>query len=92
MTLEQNYPNPFSDKTTIRYTLRDAGKVTLDVYDVFGRIVATLVDEVLEAGEHNIPFVVKGAGSIPSSSLPPGVYFCRLRQGSDAITKTMIVR
>lgn len=92
MTLEQNYPNPFSDKTTIRYTLRDAGMVTLDVYDVFGRIVATLVNEVLGAGEHNIPFIVKSVGEIPSSSLPPGVYFYRLRRGSEAITNRMIVR
>ncbi|MDP1880453.1 MAG: T9SS type A sorting domain-containing protein, partial [Parachlamydiaceae bacterium] len=79
-SLEQNYPNPFNPETTIRYTIPsnvkgETIKVTLKVYDVLGREVATLVDEFKQPGVYNSTF------STLRSSLTSGVYFYRLQAG-----------
>lgn len=52
--LNPNYPNPFNPRTTISFYLRTAQHTTIDIYDVFGRKVRTLVSETLPAGEHEI--------------------------------------
>ena len=69
-TLEQNYPNPFNPSTTIEYNLVVPGRVTLQVYDVLGRLVGTLVDGDEGAGQHQAKFTIAGHAS--------GVYFYRL--------------
>jgi len=55
-TLSQNYPNPFNPQTKIEFEIREAGLVTLKVYDVLGREVATLVDDHLVAGAYTATF------------------------------------
>ena len=82
-TLEQNYPNPFNPTTTIAYTLGAASEVSLSVYDVLGRVVATLVDARQPAGRHEAAF---DAGRLPS-----GVYIYRLQAGSFSTAKRLIV-
>lgn len=72
--LEQNYPNPFNPTTTIRFSLPQRSDVTLRVFDVLGREVATLMNEEVNAGEHSVVFE---AGELPS-----GVYFAQLQTGS----------
>lgn len=72
--LEQNFPNPFNPSTMIRYEIRDAGFVNLTVYDVIGRNVATIVNELLPAGTHERLW--------DASNLPSGVYFYRLQASS----------
>ena len=69
-TLLGTYPNPFIQRTTIRYTLAEPVRVRLVVYDAMGRQVAVLVDTVQRAGVHERVF--------EASSLPSGLYFCQL--------------
>ena len=70
-TLSQNYPNPFNPTTTIEFTLAQDGRVTLKIYDVSGREVATLLDDERNAGIYQ--HVVWDARGMPS-----GTYFARL--------------
>jgi len=85
--LDQNYPNPFNPSTQIRYSLEKAGMVSLRVYDVLGREVATLVNGQQEAGAHSIVFDAAQSGR----SLASGVYLYRLESGSFVATHKMMV-
>ena len=77
-----NYPNPFNPETTIRYTLPQAGKVHLAVYNLLGHEVSVLVDESKPAGHHTARF---DAGDLPS-----GAYLYRLQTQDKIMAKTMI--
>ena len=85
--LEQNYPNPFNPSTQIRYSLAKAGWVTLKVYDVLGREVATLVNGEQAAGTFTATFSSGDNGR----SLSSGVYFYRLESGSFVSVHKMMV-
>jgi hypothetical protein len=80
-SLAQNYPNPFNVETTIGFHLAEAGKVSLNVYDITARLVTTLVDGQMEAGEHVV--------SWDASNVPSGVYFYKLTTGDYTATKKM---
>ncbi len=84
--LAQNAPNPFNPATTIRFTLPRAQRARVDVHDLAGRRLATLVDAELEAGEHAVTW--RGLDA-RGRSLPSGVYVCRLRAGSTDLTRRM---
>jgi len=81
--MNQNYPNPFNPRTRIRYTLPDRRAVTLKVYDVLGREVATLVEETQQAGEYDVDF--------DGSALASGTYIYRLEAGGEKITHKMVL-
>ncbi|MGQ9804879.1 MAG: choice-of-anchor I family protein [Chlorobiales bacterium] len=81
--LEQNYPNPFNPTTTIRYQLPITSNVKLEVYDVLGKKVATVLDGRQEAGIYNY--------TLNASNLSSGVYFYRLQAGSFIQTKKMML-
>lgn len=83
--LNQNYPNPFNPETTINYQLPTSGFVTLKIYDLFGREVATLVNEYKNAGSYNSRF------SVRNYHLASGIYFYRLQSGSNSDTKKLIL-
>lgn len=86
--LHQNYPNPFNPSTTIRYELPSRAHVKLTVYDILGREVVTLVDEVMPAGMHSVRWDGKDAhGDIVSS----GIYFYRLKAGGTFEAKKMML-
>ena len=81
--LEQNYPNPFNPVTKIQYQLPEEVKVRLEVYDILGRKVATLLDRRIPAGYHEVSF--------DASSLASGVYIYRLIAGTFSKTHKMMV-
>ena len=81
--LEQNYPNPFNPTTTIRYSLKETGKVSVRVYDVMGREVKVLVDGVQGAGEYSVVMDATGLSS--------GVYVYQLRAGGLLLTRKMVL-
>ncbi len=83
--LEQNYPNPFNPVTIISYQLPQDSRVTLKVYDILGREVATLANERQDAGTHAVTF--------DGSRLSSGVYFYRLIAGTFSdVKKLMLVK
>lgn len=73
-TLEQNYPNPFNSVTVISFTISQRIRVILDIYDISGRKVRTLVNSYLEKGIHSLRF---NAGNLSS-----GIYFYKLKTGN----------
>jgi hypothetical protein len=81
--LAQNYPNPFNPTTMISYSLPKANHVTLKVYDLLGRVVALLVNEIKPQGRHNVQF--------NASSLASGIYFYRLQAGNFVETKKLVI-
>ena len=81
--LEQNFPNPFNPQTTIAFELVRATRVSLRVYDVLGREVATVLDGWREAGRHEA--VVDGG------KMPSGIYFYRLAAGDETLTRKLLV-
>jgi multisubunit Na+/H+ antiporter MnhE subunit len=82
--LNQNYPNPFNPKTNIGYALPSAGHVTVEVFNVLGQRVTTLVDENQEAGNYLVEWDATDADGAKVSS---GVYFYKLNAG-DVFVKT----
>jgi len=82
-SLGQNYPNPFNPATTINYNIASAGKVELKVFDILGREVMTLVNDIQDAGSHSVLF--------NASNLSSGVYFYRINSGSFSDVKKMIL-
>lgn len=83
--LEQNFPNPFNPTTTIQYQLPAEARVTLKVYDILGSEVATLVNEVQEAGYKEVQF--------NGINIASGMYIYRLTSGKfSSIKKMMLVK
>ena len=81
--LYQNYPNPFNPETKIKFTLPNAGirhAVSLRIYDILGREVATLINEERNAGEYEVQFSAKGGFTFGrnTSELSSGIYFYQL--------------
>jgi hypothetical protein len=81
--LEQNYPNPFNPQTQIIYSLAENGQVSIVVYDVLGREVATLINKVQTKGKYSITF--------DGSDLPSGVYFYKMVTANNTFSKKMIL-
>jgi len=81
--LSQNYPNPFNAATNIEFALPEDGRVKLEIYDILGQRVRTLVDEYRAAGTYSVEF--------DSGSLASGMYFYRLIAGDFAETKKMVL-
>ncbi len=82
--LGQNYPNPFNPSTTVPFTLAEAGRASLRVFDVLGREVAVLADEFRGAGRHEVAF--------DASGLTSGVYVIQLSSGAAVESKKMILQ
>jgi hypothetical protein len=79
-----NYPNPFADLTTIQFQTSSTALVVLDVYDLTGRKVSTLINSELPSGSHQVEF--------NGSSLPKGLYFYQLKVGTSIATRKMVLK
>ena len=86
--LDQNFPNPFNPSTTIRFEVQTAQEVRIDVYDVAGRLVASLVEGVVTAGAHRVEWNGRSRHGDPVSS---GVYFLRLKTRHTTATRKMVM-
>jgi len=86
--LSQNTPNPFSSTTRIVFSLSSAAPVRLGVYDVRGREVATLVDQKMTAGKHDVVWAGQDRAGHRVAS---GVYWCLLEAGNKSLTRKIIV-
>jgi hypothetical protein len=85
LSLEQNFPNPFKESTMISYKLREPASISLKVYDVYGRNVATMHEnEYTVAGKHMSVF------DSQEYELSPGSYYFSLENGREVIKKKMI--
>lgn len=82
-SLEQNYPNPFNPNTTIKYTIPEKDFVTIKIYDVLGKEVASLVNTIKDAGSYNVEFNAKNLSS--------GIYLYSIQAGKYNATKKMIL-
>ena len=83
VALQQNYPNPFNPTTTIQYQIPARSHVLLQVYDILGRTVATLIHEMKDAGIYSVEF--------NAASLSSGMYFYNLTTGTFSQTKQMVL-
>ncbi|MBX7047321.1 MAG: T9SS type A sorting domain-containing protein [Ignavibacteria bacterium] len=83
--LSQNYPNPFNPTTKINYEIKNAGFVTLKIYDLLGREIVQLVNETKDAGRYSIDF------NASKYMLASGIYFYRIKAGEFIDTKRMVL-
>ncbi len=84
-TLLQNYPNPFNPSTTIKYEIAKQSHVVLNIYDVLGNKVATLVNKDQQAGTHNVNFLTS------KYNLASGMYIYKLQAGNFVSTKKLVL-
>jgi hypothetical protein len=81
--LSQNYPNPFNPTTQLSYSVKLSGFISLKVYNLLGQQVASLFEGVRPAGNYQATF--------NAENLPSGVYFARLQNGTNSVTKKMML-
>ena len=83
--LSQNYPNPFNPSTTIQYEIPKESFVSIKVYNIIGREIATLVNEQKTAGYYQVQF--------DAANIPTGIYFCRINAGNySAVNKMLLLK
>ncbi|MCK5086513.1 MAG: T9SS type A sorting domain-containing protein, partial [Melioribacteraceae bacterium] len=78
-----NYPNPFNPSTKINFDVKEESNVKLVVFNIFGQVIATLVDEVMDQGAYRVEF--------DATNLPTGVYLYRIEMGNYHQTMKMIL-
>jgi flagellar hook assembly protein FlgD len=83
-----NYPNPFNPSTTIAFSVPEAGKVRLTVYNIRGQRVRDLIDDNMMRGFHKVIWDGKDNGN---SSVSSGLYFVRIDTGSNAVVKKVMM-
>jgi hypothetical protein len=87
-TLYQNFPNPFNNQTSIRFTLPSAGHVRLNIYSVDGRLVKTLVNQFMGQGSHQ---TIWSGIDTNGNSLASGLYYMQLKVGAVSLVKKLVL-
>jgi len=83
-----NYPNPFSEHTTVKFSMNDQSQMTLEILDLFGKKVKTLASGIYPAGNSSIDWDGTGENG---AQVPAGVYLCRFTTSKKTITKQMLL-
>ncbi len=83
-TLDQNFPNPFSNETVIRFSLPQTSRVNLSVFDMYGRLVRLVVNESRDAGTHAV--------NVHTGTLSPGLYYYKLQAGNFSAVRKMTIQ
>jgi len=86
--LNANFPNPFNPETTISYSVKEALPVSIEIYNVKGQLVKTLINETKAAGTHTVVWNGSDNNNRPVSS---GVYYYKMNAGKYSSTKKMIL-
>ncbi len=86
--LPQNFPNPFNSDTVIYYRLEQAGRVRLTIYDLLGKEIKTLVEEIMPAGDHQIRW--DGRNEL-GQAVPSGIYFFQIFRGNQRLAGKMVL-
>jgi len=86
--LEQNYPNPFNGSTSIRFNLQNEESVSLQIFDLTGKLITTLIDQRMEPGEYTVYWYGMDKNTYLQNS---GIYFYRLKVRNAAVTKRMLL-
>ena len=87
VSLAQNRPNPFSDATSVKFSVPRSGPVSLSVYNVTGRKVVDLVNRTMDAGTYEANWNGRDASG---ARVAGGVYFYRLQASGESLTKEMV--
>ena len=82
-SIDQNYPNPFNSTTTIRYSLPEKREVAIEIFNILGRKIETLISGIQPAGSHSVVWVAENQ--------PSGVYFYRINAGEYAESKSCLL-
>jgi hypothetical protein len=82
VVLSPNYPNPFRSETTMNLELRESMHVTMEVYNIVGQKVATMVDQTMSDGSHEMSWTVP-------ANMPSGIYLVKMEAGSTVMTRKM---
>jgi|GEM_PF-3186251 len=83
--LYPNFPNPFNNSTTLRFYLPKTSDVVLEVYDITGRVVASVIRSRMKSGIHQLDWIPR------SPELASGIYFLRLQSGTRVLTRKMVL-
>lgn len=86
--LQQNYPNPFNPQTTISFSIPENGEIWLDIYNIYGQLVKTLIGGNKEAGSHS---VIWNATNNNGNKVSSGIYFYRLKANDFIQTKKLLL-
>ncbi len=85
LTVKANYPNPFHDQTTLNFSISKPQTVKITLYNIVGSRISTLLDESLEAGDHEVYFK-------RPDNLPDGIYIYTIEAGNASRSMRMVIR
>ncbi len=85
MSVGQPYPNPFTGETNLSFSLEEAGNISIDVYNMSGQKISSLVNSNFNAGSHTIKWNARADG------VSEGIYYLRMRTENKVVTRKVIM-
>ena len=88
--LSQNYPNPFREKTVIKFCIPYRTKIKLEIYNAEGKLIKELLNKEKSAGSYEVELDATNSHSDESRNLEEGIYFCRLEAGNPELSSGQV--